>query len=405
MGSFSAKADRGPGREHVEDILHAHNGGVQFLDASYFKRKAEDQRIILESGEDVRVLRKAMAAFTSLQHVQILRVQDEADRHLLDFLHEREASGGPVVELQWTPACVHATKTIGEALMQTQSPFSRFSGPMMNTQSVLAIKKSIPQTVSFLASRLTCLELHFDEGLDLNERMGELSDLFRIVFSAARNLQALHIGFPSRMPINLRLEDIFHNVQWERLRAFGIQAWRLESSEIINLARRHSKTLRGLRLRDVHLKEGSMWKDVLAMLRSEMELLDWVSLRRVDYAKHFDELWAGVMEVADDPLAGASDSDNEDDFPTQFNVSDDGVESDEEDSDYHSDADTDHGPEANELDLSSDTPVSLPFCTCSRSSYPASADDLGDNGTYVLYHQRKMWEKWVVGRCPEHSSA
>ena len=389
----------------METILHAHAGGLPSLDASYIKRKAEDQKSIVESGEDVRILHKAMAAFTSLQHVQILRVQDEADRYLLDLLQGREGSGAPIVELKWTPACIHATKTIGEALMQTRSPFSRFSGPMMNTQSALVIKKSIPQTVSFLASRLTCLELHFDDGWDLNERMRELSDLFKTVFSAAKSLQALHIGFPSRLPIDIKLEDIFHNVQWERLRAFGIQAWRLDASEIINLARRHSKTLRGLRLRDVHLKEGSMWKDVLAMLRSEMELLDWVSLRRVDYSKHFDELWAGSMEVVDDPTAGASDSDNEDDFPTQFNVSDDDIDSEEEDSDYHSDADTDHGPEANELALSLDTPVSLPFCTCSRSSYPASADDLGDNGAYVLYHQRKLWEKWVVGRCPEHSSS
>ena len=387
------------GREHVEDILRTAHGAFATLDASYFKRKAEDQRFIVESGEDYRVLTKAMAAFTSLQHVQILRLQDEADRHLLDLLHETEGSDGPLMELKWTPACVHATKTVGEALMFTGSPFSRFSGPMMNTQAALAIRRSIPQTVSFLASRLTCLELHFDDGLNLNETIRELSDLFKMFFSAARNMQALHIGFPSRLPIDLGLEEIFHNVHWERLRAFGIQAWRLDASEIINLARRHRRTLRGLRLRDVQLKEGSMWKDVLAMLRAEMEQLDWVSLRRVDYSKHFDELWAGTMEVVDDPPAGASDSDDEDDFLPRFNVSDGEIDSDDEDSDDHSDADTDHGPEANELALS---PISLPFCTCSRSSYPTSADDLGDNGTFVLYHQRKMWERWVVGRCPEH---
>lgn len=383
--------------------MRAANGGFQTLNASDFKKKADDQRCIIETGEDVRILTKAMAAFTSLQHVQILRVQDADDRRFLEILQKMEGSDVPLVELKWTPACVHATGTIGEALMCTRSPFSRFSGPMMNTQAAMAIKKSMPQTVSFLASRLTCLELHFDDGLDLNHKMRELSDLFRVVFSAARNLQALHIGFPSRLPINLGLEDIFHNVQWERLRAFGIQAWRLDASEIINLARRHSRTLRGLRLRDVHLKEGSMWKDVLSMLRAEMGQLDWVSLRRVDYSKHFDELWASSMEVIDDPPAGNSDSDDENDFPT-FHVSE-GVESDGEDSDYPSEADTDHGPEANELALSPDTPVSLPFCTCSRSSYPASADDLGDNGLFVQYHQRKLWEKWVIGRCPEHSSS
>lgn len=400
LAGFQANKNEGRGR--IEDILHSANGDLQSLDASYFKAKAEDQRNIVRSGEDVRVLKRAMTAFTSLQHVQILRLQDEADRHLLDFLQESEAAGTSLVELKWTPACIHATKTVGEALVHARSPFSRFSGPMMNPQSALIMKKSIPPNVSFLASRLTCLELHFDDGVDLDEKITELSDLFRTVFSEARNLQAVHIGFPSHSPLNLRLEDVFHNVQWEKLRAFGIQAWRLEADEIINLSRRHSKTLRGLRLRDVQLKEGSMWKDVLAMLRVEMELLDWVSLRRVDYSKHFDELWANSMEVPDDPPAGASDSDDEDDF-AHWSVPGTDTASEDEDSDERSAADTDHGPEADDIAISPDTPASLPFCTCSRSSYPATAEDLGDNGVYVNYQQRKMWERWVVGRCPEHS--
>ena len=344
-----------------------------------------------------------MAAFTSLQHVQILRLQDEADQQLHDFLRGLDRPEASLVELKWTPACIHATKTVGEALMRAQSPFSRFSGPMMNTQSALAIRESMSQTVS-LASRLTCLELHFDDGLGLEEKMMELSEPFRVVFSAAKSLQALHLGFPSRLPLDLALETIFHNVQWERLRAFGIQAWRLDANEIIDFARRHSRTLKGLRLRDVHLREGSMWKDVLAMLRSEMEQLDWVSLRRIDYSRHFDELWSGSMEVIDDPLADSSDSDDEDDFPTRINIPDSEGESDVGDDSAYSDADTDHGPGANELALSPDTPLSLPFCTCSRNSYPASADDLGDNGSFVFHHQRKMWEKWVIGRCPEHSA-
>lgn len=222
---------------------------------------------------------------------------------------------------------------------------------------------------------------------------------------AAKNLQAVHVGFPSRSPLNLKLEEIFHCVHWEKLRAFGIQAWRLEADEIIQLARRHSGTLRGLRLRDVQLREGSMWKDVLAMLRNEMEQLDWVSLRRVDYTKHFDELWANSMEVMDGSLGG-SESDDDDDFPAHFSVqgsdqqSEDGFDSE----DGHSLADTDQGPDANEIALSPNTTASLPFCTCSRSSDPASADELGDNGMFVFYQQRKMWEQWVIGRCPEHSS-
>lgn len=346
-----------------------------------------------------------MAAFSSLQHVQILRLQDEADRILLDYLHESDTPLLHLVDLQWTPACVHATKTVAEALVYARSPFSWFSGPMMNPQSALVIKDKVPKMVPILASRLTCLELHFDDSQELNERIQQASGLFKAVFSAAKNLQALHVGFPSRSPLDLGLEEIFNYTSWEKLRAFGIQAWRLNAEEIINIARRHSKTLRGLRLRDVQLREGSMWKDVLVMLRTSMEQLDWVSLRRVDYSKHFDELWANSIEVGDVLLAGASDSDDEDSFPAHFSVPGSVVDSDEDDSDELSLADTDHGPDANEIALSPNTTASLPFCTCSRSSDPASVDDLGDNGMFVVYQQRKMWEKWVIGQCPEHNSS
>lgn len=345
-----------------------------------------------------------MSAFENLQHVQILRLQDESDRMLLEFLQESELPQLESLDLKWTYACMHATSTIAKALLQAKSGFSRFSGPMMNSRSALAIKDRIPRTVPQLASQLTCLELHFDDTDSLNERMRAASELFKTVFSAARNLQAVHVGFPSRSPLDLGLEEVFHSVHWEKLRAFGIQAWRLDADEIIQLARRHQRTLRGLRLRDVQLREGSMWKDVLAMLRMEMEQLDWVSLRRVDYSKHFDELWANSMEVRDGSIEG-SESDDEDVFPAHFSAPGSANESEDDyDSEYEpSVADTDHGPDANDIALSPNTTASLPFCTCSRSSNPASADDLGDNGMFVYHHQRKLWEKWVIGRCPEHS--
>ncbi|KAL8967247.1 MAG: hypothetical protein Q9197_005533 [Variospora fuerteventurae] len=402
------------GREKIELFLESESQHKGWLAPALFQNKADDQRRILQTAEDTRILRKAMAAFVSLQHVQILRLQDEADRMLLEALQESHLPQASTVDLKWTPACVHATSTVAQALLHARSPFSRFSGPMMNSQSALVIKDRIPHTVTLLASRLTCLELHFDDTEALEERMRATSPVFKTVFAAAQNLQALHIGFPSRSPVDMGLEEVFHSVHWEKLRAFGIQAWRLTGDEIIQLARRHSKTLRGLRLRDVQLRDGSMWKDVLAMLRREMEQLDWVSLRRVDYARHFDEMWADSMEVADGSLGG-SESDEEDEFPPHFRVpgsdndsdyshNDEDMESENE----HSLADTDHGPEANDIalspTLSPNTTASLPFCTCSRSSDPAGTDDLGDNGLFVLYHQRKMWEKWVIGRCPEHNT-
>ncbi|CAF9906800.1 MAG: hypothetical protein ALECFALPRED_002654 [Alectoria fallacina] len=374
------------------------------LHAASLRAREKDQTKIIQSGEDIRILKKAMTAFTTLQHVQILRLTDEADQRLFKLLElEGSAaapSGLPVVDLRWSPACYHAMRTIAEALTFTRSSFNKFSGPMMSPQSMLAIQRNIPRTLCSLASDLTCLELHFEDGTDLNTRIQELYGLFRAVFSAAKNLQAVHVGFPSRTPLNLNLEDIFHDIKWDKLRAFGIQACRLEAREIIWLARRHSKTLKGLRLRDVLLKEDSMWKDVLQVLRTEMEQLDWVSLRRIDYSNHFDDSWEGSMEVPDDIAFGSSDSDEEDDLPAHLSDADI-----DDDSDESSDADTDHGPDANELALSPDTPASLPFCVCSNGSHALHADDLGDNGHSVTYPQRKMWEKWVIGGyCPEHSS-
>ena len=382
------------------------------LHAASLRAKEKDQTAILRSGEDVRILKKALAAFTTLQHVQILPLTDEADQRLLKLLERDESdaapSGQPDVDLRWSPACYHATKTIAEALLSTHSSFNKFSGPMMSPQSMLAIQRNVPQTLSSFASGLTCLELHFEDGADLSTRIHELSGLFRAILSAAKNLQAVHIGFPSRTPLDLNLEDIFHDIKWDKLRALGIQACRLEAREIIWLARRHSKTLKGLRLRDVLLKEDSMWKDVLQVLRTEMEQLDWVSLRRIDYSNHFDESWEGSMEVPDDTAFGSSDSDEEDDFPAHLSDADFDADFDadsDDESDESSNADTDHGPDANELALSPDTPASLPFCTCPSGSHAFNADSLGDNGHSVTYPQRKMWEKWVIGGyCPEHST-
>lgn len=358
--------------------------------------RAKEQIKILTSGEDVRILKKAMAAFTSLQHVQLLR--------LIEPIFSTEQS---FVDAHWSDACTHAMKTMSEALLHAKSPFTRFSGPMIHPQSMLLIQMKIPQIIISHASQLTCLELHFDGDSNLDSKFRELSDqAFNDVFHAAGNLQVLHIGFPSRSPVDLRLDQIFRKKRWPRLRAFGVQAWRLEAAEIIDWARRHRETLKGLRLRDVQLKQGSRWKDVLSCLRSDMEQLDWVSLRRIDYASHFDEIWSGSVEVPDDPPGGGSESDDESDFLDDLGERESEAQSSGGGSDEDSTVDSDdNGPDTDELANLPNTPASLPFCTCTDEPYPITAEDLGDNGAFVTYRQRKMWEKWVVRRCPEHSGA
>lgn len=380
------------------------------LDVRHFVRKVNEQKEIVNSGEDERALKRALAAFTSLQHVQILRVQDQETARLLSYIRQHE-NLNQLVELNWAPACSHSARTLGAALLESRSPCSRFSSPMLSPQSAIVLASHPPKAFTSLAERLTCLELHFDDGNDLDNKMRELSDLFKLVFNAAKNMQAVHVGFPSHRPLSLRLEEIFHNVRWDKLLAFGIQAWRLDADEIIALAHRHRDRLKGLRLRDVLLKEGSMWKDVLAFLRDDMIRLDWVSLRRIGYAKHFDEQWAVAgAEVPDDPPGGASESDDESDWDPHATAEQEDSEESlgdmSDSSSEHDHSDDDNGPEEEGMDfpmISPDTPSSVPWCNCGRNSFLESPEALGDNGLFVSNAQRKIWEKWVVRRCPEHS--
>jgi hypothetical protein len=266
---------------------------------------------------------------------------------------------------------------------------------MLSPQSVLGAASNPPTTLGLLAERLTCLELHFDDPTDLDVRMRELSSLSKAIFTAAKNIEALHIGFPSHRPLTLRLEEIFHNVRWDKLQAFGIQAWRLDAEEIIGLARRHQGTLRGLRLRDVLLRDGSRWKDVLAFLRENMTKLDWVSLRRIDYARHFDESRVLGAEIPDESLVGSDSSDESDydgyaeDEALYHHTDDlaDGSNGSMPDSDLESDSGTDEPEQGGFIHLPQtypDTPVSVPCC----NGHMDSEDTLGDEGIYVTNIQR-----------------
>lgn len=347
-----------------------------------------------------------MKAFTTLQHVKILRVQDEVERDLRQFIERHDNPLDPLVVLDWKPACIRAVQTVGTAIFECGSPISRFSGPQINPQAALTLKLAPIEQMSALAEKLTCLELHFDAMRYVNAEMRELSEVFHTLFLAAKNMEAVHLGFPSRLPLDLSLDDIFHSVHWERLRAFGIQAWRLDSHEIINFARRHRKTLRGLRLRDVLLKEGSMWKDVLSMLHDEMEQLEWVSLRRIDYSNAFDEKWAMSADISDIQSFPNSDSEEDDLFDgyDSHNGHDDDNTSIGEESDGMSDHHGDDGPRANQIELVPDTaanaPVfNLPPCTNQWELLSSvSVDDLDDNGLNVEYRQRKIWEAWVISK-------
>jgi hypothetical protein len=378
---------------------------------SSLQARKEHQRILVSSRDDIRSLTRAFAAFTSLQHAQLNPVLDTAMVHLSNFLESRERQGeglGHLVQLDWAPACSHGLQSLSQALANSQSKCNKVSIPAMHQRSALLLSSSPIPRLSTFAHNLTSLILQFAtadaEGISL------LSAQFRRCLTHTMNLEAIHIGFPMAQPLNVRLEEVFHGIRWPKLRALGIQAWRLGPEEIIDIARRHRRSLRGLRLREVVLKEGR-WSEVLQMLRTEMEVLDWVSLRRIDYARHFDNLQAeqgfeigdddddpdhqafGMMNIdassSDDENEGSGNEADDDEYPV-------GVEDLGSEEDSASNEESDHNPLADQLDL----PVSSD-ATAARSleQSSTSTEELGDDGIAVGGRQTtKVWEAWVTAR-------
>ena len=277
--------------------------------------------------------------------------------------------------------------------------------------ALLLCSNPIPHLSTF-SHNLTSLILQFATA-DV-QMLSQLAPYFRTFLSETMNLEAIHIGFPMVQPLDIRLEDVFHGIKWPKLRALGIQAWRLGQEEIIDIAQRHQNSLRGFRLREVLLKEGR-WSEVLHLLRSEMVVLDWVSLRRIDYAGHFDDVQAGRgFEIGDeddddDPDHGAfgrmhidaSSSDEDDEEAGEHEAEDevslgtiDDLGSDNESS--VSNGESDHNPVADQLDLpiSSDDAAARPL-----EDLSASTNELGDDGIAVAGRQRtKAWKAWVTAR-------
>ncbi|KAL9115503.1 MAG: hypothetical protein Q9227_000824 [Pyrenula ochraceoflavens] len=408
-----------PGHDNIEGLfelyaIHSHHPDENLrLDSRPLIQKRREQQDLVHSENDVKVLIQAFKAFASLQHVQILPLVDNDDRVLLELLKRlsrRQDFPEHLVQLEWAPACYHAARGLGRALSQglsQNSLFHKFSAPLLNSNSAVALLKGPQLPVSYLAQRLTCLEIQFEAEPHLREHILGLSELFESLFKATPNMQLVHIGFPSGDPLDIRLEKVFHNVQWKRLQVFGIQSWRLDADEITDMAVRHSRSLRGLRLRDVLLNQGSRWKDVLSILRDEMQALDWISLRRVDYATHFDEIIQGteILDVDLYPSSGSTADSEEEEILGQ-NGDLHGSEEEE-----LSEEDTDEEMEQEESDEESNhgfgsvrsaSPAGTSLTSTMRSftlqgMASKSADELGDNGKSVGRRQiTKAWEHWVI---------
>lgn len=204
-----------------------HRAGEQFLGPRQghgisqekivkFRERLEEQRQIQTSGIDVRILAAALKSFTSLQVVKLLRVSDHWDAEFRDYIRRQEGLEH-WTERYWAPSCTYGSFTIGKALISANVDLSRYYVPAMHVGTLSQLHPSPPASLSKLAACLTCLTLVFDDGHDLDERISDLSPLFRKVFAAAENMQAIHIGFPRYRPFNHPLENVFHDVTWNKV--------------------------------------------------------------------------------------------------------------------------------------------------------------------------------------------
>jgi hypothetical protein len=313
---------------------------------------------------DLSLLSRALSSFSSLRQIKLLRVQDKADESILDLLGELDSE--PELILDWNIACSRAVRNLGIALLQSGRHSVRFIGPQISPEATSGLLKTPRPTIAAIGVRLTCLDVSFHATDDITAVIESLSEVFRVFFVAARNLVSIHIGFPARTPVDINLEDIFHNVQWDRLHTLGIQGWRLDSNEIIGILRRHQKVLRDFRMPYVYLREGSRWRDVLSMLHGEMDQLERVDLREIDYASHFDGETMNGIEVPGSP----SDT------------------SQEETHSHH--------------DLQAVQQDNLQTCGNGGLSIEElemlTVESLGDNGVMVERHQWPLWEAWVVSK-------
>lgn len=271
--------------------------------------RVNEQRRIMEEGIDRHLLLEAMKTFGSnLEQIRLMRCEDAIEVGWHKFVSSDPGLAMELKTSRWSRGCEHATKTLLHAFAQSGCHPPRLSGRALNPQMSLLLANSLNTTVPVLhPMRLTCLELQFDDRVNLDEEMLELSELFQRGFTEAVNVQGLHISFTR--PVSIPFESVFHDVHWHHLRYIGFGAWRLNSEDIIKFVHRHKKTLRAIRLRGVLLNEGSRWKDILKILRLEPKL-KWASFRGVGYSKQEPQ---GTMYVPESDFD--YDSDESEDFP------------------------------------------------------------------------------------------
>ena len=420
----------------------------------------------MRSSYDLHVLKKAMKSFSSLQRVTILQTAGHVDLALrrlayssaatLQYqLHhqlqhqEQSTHVWDYVYCSWAPASQRVVETLLQALQYGNSGVKSFVCPMISPQGLVGINHNIQKVaLGGVWKQLTHLELSFDDkelsmnllhpvnGRDqnnLDERILLLSEMFlRDLFSTAENLSTILLGFDPNRPLNIPLEAVFHNMSWLKLKCLGLNSWRLSASEILSFVKRHRKTLRGLRLENIRLRDGDLWRDVVIALKMNARELQVVSLGGCGYEKEFDKRKQDALVMGTNPniLGGigggpsgfghlAGDDGWLDELSMALGIEVDDSSVSDTDESLGRSIDDDHevvvvdddehggligpGQSHNVAYMSSSSNVLDAELGGMRSGpYSLGVGDideesiLADNGQTTTFVQRRRWEQWIV---------
>ncbi|RHZ53228.1 hypothetical protein CDV55_102961 [Aspergillus turcosus] len=351
------------------------------------KRRLQDQQQIVQEDQDLLLLRRAIASFSGLQQVKLLRLQDEADEIMMG--HIQGSSPERPAMLEWEPACTRAVANLAISLLESSRNSIRFVGPQMSSDSMISLLQTPPMLFSALGARLLSLDITFQSFTGMATTMSKLSSVFHDFFRAARNLTAVHLGVPGNGSVFLPLKQMFYRVQWKRLQTVSLQGWCLDADDILTIVLQHKRQIRDIRLINVHLRDGR-WRDVLACLREETEQLERVDLHEINYIRRTSSA---------DHTNGSSSS--------HSNGNGAGVSISEAVPALSIVADLPSGP-PQPVSFDDDYMSLAPRGTSRRSIPKATmeqlrtltVDDLGDDGVAVKRQQILLWEAWVLSSSP-----
>ncbi|KAH2396600.1 hypothetical protein KXW92_004811 [Aspergillus fumigatus] len=347
------------------------------------KHRLQDQQQIIQENQDLLLLRRAIASFSGLQQVKLLRLQDEADELLMG--HNQRGSMERSAMLEWEPACTRAVTNLAISLLESNCTSIRFVGPQMSSDSMIKLLQTPPMIFSALGARLLSLDITFQSYTGMATTMSNVSSVFYDFFQAARNLTAVHFGVPGNGSVFLPLKQMLYRVQWKRLQTVSLQGWCLEADDIITIFLQHKLQIRDIRLINVNLRDGR-WRDVLACLREEMEQLERIDLHDIDYvrrtqsadhtngssSRHSNGSGAGLGMIEAIPaLSLVSHLPSGPPQPVTF------------DDDYMS------------LAPRGTSRRSIPKATMQKLR-TLTVDDLGDDGVAVKREQIFLWEAWIL---------